>query len=130
MLEVDIRVAFSLPVSGPLFVQNCIHYFALYLLRFGLQANVQIGPTDFPLSICTHACLCLYVHTFPNKSPFKAQPCYFTVCTFYGSWKITTANVLGRKHTALPQNLVLNLLSSHLQNLNLLTFPVMYSFLI
>lgn len=59
MLEVDIRVAFSLPVSGPLFVQNCIHYFALYLLRFGLQANVQIGPTDFPEYM--HTCMSVFI---------------------------------------------------------------------
>lgn len=71
-----------------------------------------------------------YMHTrrpvlicarFP-KSPFKAQPCCFTACAFYGSWKITAAHVLGKKHTALPQNLVPNLLSFRLQNLNLLIF--------
>lgn len=42
---------------------------------------------------------------------------YFIACTFYGSWKITAANIFGRKHTALPQNAIPNLLSSHLQNL-------------
>lgn len=125
-------------ISGPRVAQNWIHYFALYFHRFGLQANRTMGPPDLPLCVCTHASPCLCVHAFLNKSLFKTQPFIiwemiwrFTACTFHGSWKISAANVFGRKHTALPQNSIPNLLGSCLQNLRFfLTFPVMYSFLI